>query len=134
MIQIGEDLGDTPGVIHDVQDSYASGHGYKSWANGYGGFSGLVSHEVGDWLPSPMRVWGAFKATRKALKNKHASPESMMAPLAGGSTDPASGAGTPSEDEIQGPDTSGGPNGGVHDESGEKAIMCGKGTEAACGS
>jgi RHS repeat-associated protein len=131
-----EALGDPAAELHTVQDSYALGHGYKPWSNYHDlGVGGTIEHEIGDWLPSPGRVWGAFRASRRALKNKHASPESVLAPLAGGSsTDPTSSSDVPSENETQGPDTSGGPNGGVHDESGEKAIMCSKGTEAACGS
>jgi hypothetical protein len=86
MIIIGQDLGDVAGVLHVVQDSYASGHQYKNWSNGYGNFGGLVSHEIGDWFPSPMRIWGAFKASRKALKDPNASPESMLNPVPSSST------------------------------------------------
>jgi RHS repeat-associated protein len=110
-------------VLHTIQDAYASGHGFKTWPGSFKalGPSGTLKHEIGDWLPSPGSLWGAFKASRKALKDRKASPESLLP------DDPQS----TSESPV-GPDTSGGPNGGVHDESGERARQCNDGSRAAC--
>lgn len=84
---------------HTIQDSYAWGHDYGPWTedNTFGGlgFWGVVKHEFGDWLPSPVALWGALKGSIDDLRDLGASPGSTLNPVRGGSTGSGSPGRTP---------------------------------------